>query len=63
MRISYDGEISMKKICIVLGTRPEIIKLSPVIKYCLELKINFFIINSNQHYSYELDKILPILYT
>ncbi len=47
----------MKKICIVLGTRPEIIKFSPIIKYCLELKTNFFIINSNQHYSYKLDKI------
>ena len=47
----------MTEICIVMGTRPEIIKLSPIIKYCLERKVDFFIINSNQHYSYEMDKI------
>jgi len=47
----------MEKICIVLGTRPEIIKFSSIIKCCLEQKLDFFIINSNQHYSYEMDKI------
>ena len=38
------------KICIVLSTRPEIIKLSPVIKILKEKKINFFLVNTNQHY-------------
>ena len=37
------------KICVVLGTRPEIIKLFPLIH---TLKKNeFFVVFSNQHYS------------
>ena len=38
------------KICIVLSTRPEIIKLAPLIKILKENKVNFFLINTNQHY-------------
>jgi UDP-N-acetylglucosamine 2-epimerase (non-hydrolysing) len=45
------------KIAVVFGTRPEIIKLSPVIRELESQKINFFIIHTNQHYSYEMDKI------
>ena len=45
------------KIAIIIGTRPEIIKMSPVIRYCGDRKIDFFVIHSNQHYSYEMDKI------
>jgi len=45
------------KIAVVLGTRPEIIKMSPVIR---ELDINnadYFILHTGQHYSYEMDRI------
>jgi len=45
------------KICFILGTRPEIIKLSPVIRECVNQKIDHFIIHSNQHYSENLDNI------
>lgn len=45
------------KISIILGTRPEIIKLSPVIRECQKQKIDFFIIHSNQHYSENMDAI------
>lgn len=45
------------KIAIVLGTRPEIIKLSSIIRECQKKKIDFFIIHTNQHYSIKLDKI------
>tara|TARA_B100000965_G_scaffold110264_2_gene91058 strand:+ start:985 stop:2109 length:1125 start_codon:yes stop_codon:yes gene_type:complete len=38
------------KICIVLSTRPEIIKLAPIIKILKQNKIDFFLINTNQHY-------------
>ena len=38
------------KICIVLSTRPEIIKLSSLIKIFKEKKINYSLINTNQHY-------------
>lgn len=42
----------MTKISIVLGTRPEIIKLSPIIK--LSRKCNTSVIFSGQHYDYDL---------
>lgn len=45
------------KIGIILGTRPEIIKMSPVIRECQKRKLNFFILHTNQHYSKNLDKI------
>lgn len=47
----------MKKICIILGTRPEIIKFSSFIRECQNRKINFFVIHTNQHYSKNLDQI------
>lgn len=45
------------KIAIVLGTRPEIIKLSPIIRLLTKKKINFFIVHTNQHFDYSMDKI------
>ncbi len=44
-------------IAIILGTRPEIIKLSPIIRICENRAINYFILHSGQHYSFSLDKI------
>ena len=44
------------KICFVLGTRPEIIKLYPLIKLCINLNIKHFIIHTGQHYSFMMDK-------
>ncbi|WP_440927016.1 non-hydrolyzing UDP-N-acetylglucosamine 2-epimerase [Candidatus Pelagibacter sp.] len=38
------------KICIVLSTRPEIIKFANLIKIFKQNKIDFFLINTNQHY-------------
>ncbi len=45
------------KISVVLGTRPEIIKMSPVIRELERRKIDFFIIHTGQHYSYNLDRV------
>jgi len=45
------------KISIIVGTRPEIIKMSPIIRECEQLKINYFILHTGQHYSYNMDKI------
>ena len=45
------------KLGIILGTRPEIIKISPLIRYCEKNKINHFIIHTGQHYSHNMDKI------
>ena len=45
------------KIAIILGTRPEIIKMSPLIRQCEKQGINYYILHTGQHYSYEMDKI------
>ncbi|AKB43099.1 non-hydrolyzing UDP-N-acetylglucosamine 2-epimerase [Methanosarcina vacuolata] len=45
------------KIAIILGTRPEIIKMSPIIRQCEKQGINYYILHTGQHYSYEMDKI------
>lgn len=44
-------------IALILGTRPEIIKMSPVIRELSRKKANFFILHTGQHYSYNLDKV------
>ena len=45
------------KVAIIVGTRPEIIKMSPVIRKCVSNNIDYFIIHSNQHYSENMDAI------
>lgn len=45
------------KIAIILGTRPEIIKMSPVIRACINQKLDFFVIHTHQHYSDNMDEI------
>jgi UDP-N-acetylglucosamine 2-epimerase (non-hydrolysing) len=45
------------KICIILGTRPEIIKMSSLIRECEKQNLDYFILHSNQHYSKNLDEI------
>ncbi len=46
-----------KDICFVLGTRPEIIKLSPLIKLLKKESIPYFIIHTGQHFDYSLDSV------
>jgi UDP-N-acetylglucosamine 2-epimerase (non-hydrolysing) len=45
------------KISIILGTRPEIVKFSPVIRECERLSLNYFILHTGQHYSYSMDRV------
>jgi UDP-N-acetylglucosamine 2-epimerase (non-hydrolysing) len=45
------------KISIILGTRPEIIKFSPIIRECERLSLNYFILHTGQHYSYSMDRV------
>lgn len=42
----------------ILGTRPEIIKMAPVIRAAKAAKVPFYIIHSNQHYSEKMDRII-----
>jgi UDP-N-acetylglucosamine 2-epimerase (non-hydrolysing) len=45
------------KISIVLGTRPEIIKFSPIVRECERLDLDYFILHTGQHYSYNMDRV------
>jgi UDP-N-acetylglucosamine 2-epimerase (non-hydrolysing) len=45
------------KVAIVLGTRPEIIKMGPIIRECENQNLDYFVLHSGQHYSYEMDKV------
>ncbi|MCW4033728.1 MAG: UDP-N-acetylglucosamine 2-epimerase (non-hydrolyzing) [Candidatus Bathyarchaeota archaeon] len=42
---------------VVLGTRPEIIKMSPVIHELERRKLDYSILHTGQHYSYNMDKV------
>lgn len=46
------------KVSIVLGPRPEIIKMAPVIRECERLALDYFIVHTGQHYSYNMDEAL-----
>ena len=53
---SRNGNSDMK-ISIILGTRPEIIKFSPIIRECERLALDYSILHTGQHYSYNMDKV------
>jgi len=44
------------KISIIVGTRPEIIKMSPIIRECEKQNLDYFILHTGQHYSYDMDR-------
>ena len=46
----------MKKICLVVGTRPEIIKMAPIIRIFEKNNIDYFVLHTGQHYNYEMDE-------
>jgi len=46
-----------KKIIVSFGTRPEIIKLAPIIQILKKKKINFKLVHSGQHYSKNMSNI------
>ncbi len=45
------------KVAVILGTRPEIIKMAPVIRALKEAQTDFFVLHTGQHYSYSLDGV------
>jgi UDP-N-acetylglucosamine 2-epimerase (non-hydrolysing) len=51
----YKTELA-PKLAVVVGTRPGIIKFSPVIRELRKAGIVFFIIHTGQHYSYNMDQ-------
>jgi UDP-N-acetylglucosamine 2-epimerase len=44
-------------VAIILGTRPEIIKMSPIIREYERRGDGYFILHTGQHYSYSMDRI------
>ena len=44
-------------IAVIVGTRPEIIKMAPVIRELADRKADYFILHTGQHYSYNLDRV------
>lgn len=47
----------MKKLAVILGTRPEIIKMAPVILECQRVGMPFFILHTGQHYTPNMDAV------
>ncbi|MCJ7574418.1 UDP-N-acetylglucosamine 2-epimerase, partial [Candidatus Bathyarchaeota archaeon] len=45
------------KVAVILGTRPEIIKMSPVIRELDGRGLDYFVLHTGQHYSYEMDRV------
>ncbi len=45
------------KVSVILGTRPEIIKMAPVIRELGKCGVDFFILHTGQHYSADMDSI------
>ena len=46
-----------ERIAFVLGTRPEIIKLAPVVRVCEATDVPYTIVHTGQHYSETLDSV------
>jgi UDP-N-acetylglucosamine 2-epimerase (non-hydrolysing) len=47
----------LMKIGIVVGTRPEIIKMAPVVRACQDRGTPFLLLHTGQHYSFEMDGV------
>ncbi len=45
------------KVAVIVGTRPEIIKMAPVIRELEKEGRDYFILHTGQHYSYSLDRV------
>ncbi|HYM81813.1 MAG TPA: UDP-N-acetylglucosamine 2-epimerase (non-hydrolyzing) [Candidatus Limnocylindria bacterium] len=45
------------KIAVIVGTRPEIVKMAPVIRACHARGIQCLLLHTGQHYSFEMDGV------
>jgi UDP-N-acetylglucosamine 2-epimerase (non-hydrolysing) len=54
---SCSGEYLLLKLSVILGTRPEIIKFSPIIRECEKLDLDYSVLHTGQHYSYNMDRV------
>ena len=44
-------------VAVILGTRPEIIKMSAIIRLLHKRRTPYFVLHTGQHYSYEMDRV------
>jgi len=54
MKVNRTNE---KKVCFIFGTRPEIIKIAPIVRECVKNFIPITLIHTGQHYSEDMDSI------
>ncbi|CAB3393284.1 non-hydrolyzing UDP-N-acetylglucosamine 2-epimerase [Kyrpidia spormannii] len=47
-----------KRFAIIVGTRPEIIKMAPVIRECERRKVDYRLVHSGQHYDHAMDRAI-----
>ena len=47
----------MSETCIIIGTRPEVIKMSHVVRACGRRGSDYFVIHTGQHYSHHMDRV------
>ncbi|UWG50182.1 UDP-N-acetylglucosamine 2-epimerase [Halalkaliarchaeum sp. AArc-CO] len=52
-----NGVTGGRTLAIVLGTRPEIIKLAPIVRECVRTGADFTLVHTGQHYSDTLDSV------
>jgi UDP-N-acetylglucosamine 2-epimerase (non-hydrolysing) len=45
------------KFSVVLGTRPEIVKMSPIVRELQRRGLEFDLVHTGQHYSFEMDRV------
>lgn len=45
------------RICLSIGTRPEIIKMAPIVWECEARGLDYFLLHTGQHYSYNMDRL------
>lgn len=55
LKILKENELQ-DKVCVVVGTRPGIIKMSPIIKELEKREKDHFVIHAGQHYSYNMNE-------
>jgi len=47
----------MSEICVIPGTRPEIIKMSPVVRACERRGADWFVVHTGQGCSCDVDRV------
>ena len=45
------------KICVVVGTRPEIVKMAPIIHELKNRHLDFSLVHTGQHYDHDLSQV------